>query len=106
MQFGDIHSVSPVKFHTVSPDIELLLNKDKLESMMKTIKFLEAKGGLLIFLDTTNEKNENMKDFGIGAQILNKIGIKEIKLLTSGGKHSFVGLTGFGLEIKEEIIID
>jgi len=106
MQFGEIDEVSPVKFHTVSPDIDLLLNKDKLQSMLKTITFLEAKSGLLIFLDTANEKNENMKDFGIGAQILNKLGIKQIKLLTSGGRHSFVGLNGFGLEIKEEIIID
>jgi len=74
--------------------------------MLNTIKFLEAKGGLLIFLDTANEKNENMKDFGIGAQILNKFGIKEVKLITSGGRHSFVGLNGFGLEIKEEIVIN
>ena len=106
MQFGEISSISPVKFHTVSPDIGLILNKDRLQSMLNTIKFLEAKGGLLILLDTSNEKNENMKDFGIGAQILNKFGIKEVKLITSGGKHSFVGLNGFGLEIKEEIVID
>ncbi|MCK5293398.1 MAG: 3,4-dihydroxy-2-butanone-4-phosphate synthase, partial [Arcobacteraceae bacterium] len=107
MQFGEIDTVLPVRFHTVSPDIELLLNNDRLQSMLKTINFLESKGGLLVFLDSKNEKNENMKDFGIGAQILNKLGVKEIKLLTSGGsKHSFVGINGFGLEIKEEIVID
>jgi len=47
-----------------------------------------------------------MKDFGIGAQILKKLQIDEIKLLTSGTKTSFVGINGFGLKIKETIIIE
>ncbi len=106
IQFGDIQSISPVKFHTVNSDIHLFLNDDRLHSMLKTINFLQAKGGVLIFLDNSNEKQENMKDFGIGAQILNKLGVEEIKLLTSGGKYSFVGINGFGLTIKEEIQIE
>ena len=46
-----------------------------------------------------------MKDFGVGAQILNKLNIKQIILLTSKIRHSFVGLNGFGLEIVDNIII-
>jgi len=103
IQFGDISETSLVKFHNVEYDINLFLNEDKLSSILKSINFLDDKGGVLIFLDNTNETKEIMKDFGIGAQILNELGIKNIKLLTSGGKYSFVGLTGFGLEIKEEI---
>lgn len=103
IQFGEINETSLVKFHNVEYDINLFLNEDKLNSILKSINFLDDKGGVLIFLDNTNETKEIMKDFGIGAQILNELGIKNIKLLTSGGKYSFVGLTGFGLEIKEEI---
>lgn len=105
IQFGEISETSLVKFHNVEYDINLFLNEDKLNSILKSINFLADKGGVLIFLDNTHESKEIMKDFGIGAQILNELGIKNIKLLTSGGKYSFVGLNGFGLEIKEEIQI-
>lgn len=106
IQFGETKPTSHVKFHTVDADIELFLNYDKFNSMLKTIKFLQDKGGIIVFLQYKNEKRENMKDFGIGAQILKKLGIEEIKLLSSGGKHNFTGLNGFGLQIKEEIQIE
>ncbi|MEA3289684.1 MAG: bifunctional 3,4-dihydroxy-2-butanone 4-phosphate synthase/GTP cyclohydrolase II [Campylobacterota bacterium] len=106
IQFGDIQETSLVKFHNIKPDIDLFLNENKLQSMLKSINFLQSKGGLLIFLEDNNEDNENIKDYGIGAQVLNKLGVKDIKLLSSKGRHSFVGLNGFGLNIKEEIKID
>ncbi|MDB2405524.1 bifunctional 3,4-dihydroxy-2-butanone 4-phosphate synthase/GTP cyclohydrolase II [Arcobacteraceae bacterium] len=105
IEFGDIQETSLVKFHNVEADIKLFLNDEKLNSMLKAINFLQAKSGVLIFLDNTHENKETMKDFGIGAQIINELGIKNIKLITSGGRHSFVGIHGFGLEIKEEIQI-
>ncbi len=104
--FGDIKQVSHIKFHTIVPDIDLFLNDEKLHSMLKTINFLQSKGGVLIFLSDEMRKKETQKDYGIGAQILNSLNIKQIKLMTSGGKHSFVGLQGFGLEIVEEIQIE
>jgi len=105
LQFGSLEDITAIKFHTIQPDIELLTSDKKLNSMMNTINYLKEYGGLLIFLQNDIEKNEKMKDFGIGAQILNKLNISKIKLLTSGGKHSFIGLQGFGLEVVEEIII-
>lgn len=104
--FGDLEATTHVKFHNIEPDIELFLNDTKLQSMLKTINFLQAKGGVLIFMDSTIKNEDTKKDFGIGAQILNKLNIEEIKLLTSGGKHSFIGIHGFGLGIKEEIQIE
>lgn len=104
--FGEIEECSAVKFHTVENDIELFLNYERLNSITKAINFLQKKGGVLVFLNSKDEKDENMKDFGIGAQILKSCGIEEVKLLTSGGKHNFVGINGFGLTIKENIIID
>ena len=44
----------------------------------------------------------NMRDYGMGAQILRELGFKKIKLLTTHvGKHSLS--EGYGLEITEEI---
>jgi 3,4-dihydroxy 2-butanone 4-phosphate synthase/GTP cyclohydrolase II len=106
IKFGEPEETSLVKFHTVEPDINLFLNDNKLNSLLKSINFLQSKGGVLIFLENKHENSETMKDFGIGAQILHSLGIKHIKLLTSGGKHSFVGINGFGLSIKEEIQIN
>jgi 3,4-dihydroxy 2-butanone 4-phosphate synthase/GTP cyclohydrolase II len=106
VQIGDVKPLMHIKFHNVDSDIELFLNADKLNSLLKTINFLKDKGGIIAFLQYDGEKKKNMKDFGIGAQILKKLGIEEIKLLTSGGKHSFSSLTGFGLNIKEEIQIE
>ena len=104
--FGEIKEITPIKFHTITSDINLFLNDEKLHSMLKTINFLQAKGGVLIFLSDEMRNKESQKDYGIGAQILNCLNIKQIKLMTSGGKHSFVGLQGFGLKIVEEIQIE
>ncbi len=106
IQFGELNDLTHVKFHTIIPDIELFLNDEKLHSMLKTINFLQAKNGLLVFLNDDTAHKESQKDYGIGAQILNCLDVKKIKLMTSGGKHSFVGLNGFGLEIVEEIQIE
>ncbi len=106
IQFGDIQESSLVKFHTVEPDINIFLNDEKLNSMLKSINFLQDKGGILIFLDNKHENSETMKDFGIGAQVLSSLGVKEVKHITSGGRHSFIGINGFGLKIKEEIQIE
>ena len=103
IKFKDVQQTSLVKFHNIEEDIQLFLNDDKLNSLLKSINFLQDKGGVLIFLDNTHENTETMKDFGIGAQILNILGIENIKLISSGGKHSFVGINGFGLKIVEEI---
>ncbi len=106
IQFGEIQESSLVKFHTVEPDINIFLNDEKLNSMLKSINFLQDKGGILIFLDNKHENSETMKDFGIGAQVLSNLGVKEVKHITSGGRHSFIGINGFGLKIKEEIQIE
>ncbi|PLY06686.1 MAG: bifunctional 3,4-dihydroxy-2-butanone 4-phosphate synthase/GTP cyclohydrolase II [Arcobacter sp.] len=106
IQFGKSSDVTHVKFHTVIPDLNLFLNDEKLHSMLKTINFLQAKDGLLIFLNEDTIHKESHRDYGIGAQILNSLNVKKIKLMTSCGKHSFVGLNGFGLEILEEIQIE
>ena len=43
----------------------------------------------------------DFKDFGIGAQILHDLGISKINLLSNSKRINRVGLSGYGLSIKE-----
>jgi 3,4-dihydroxy 2-butanone 4-phosphate synthase/GTP cyclohydrolase II len=107
IKFGDISKESTnIKFHTIEFDINMFLNKKSLDSMLNSIEYMKKNNGILVFLKSHDEVKENMKDFGVGAQILNKLGISKINLLTSSKqKHSFAGINGFGLEIIKEIAV-
>jgi len=47
----------------------------------------------------------DLRDYGIGAQILLDLGVKKIKLLTNNPKK-VIGLKGYGLEIVERVSIE
>ena len=59
----------------------------------------------------TVEANESLgfkadqRDYGIGAQILHELGLKEILLLTNNPRK-FVGLGGYGLKIVDRLAIE
>lgn len=50
----------------------------------------------------TFTKKMDSRDYGIGAQILREVGIKNIKLITNESKK-LAGLTGYGLDIVENV---
>jgi 3,4-dihydroxy 2-butanone 4-phosphate synthase/GTP cyclohydrolase II len=47
----------------------------------------------------------DLRDYGIGAQILRDLGIKKMKLMTNNPKK-IVGLEGYGLEVVERVPIE
>jgi len=105
IQFYKSHETANVKFHNIGIDIDLILNQKRFMSMTKSLDYLKINGGILIFLDTKIISKEQAKEFGIGAQILKDMGIKNIKLLTTNKETEFVGLSGFGLDVIEKIEI-
>jgi 3,4-dihydroxy 2-butanone 4-phosphate synthase/GTP cyclohydrolase II len=49
--------------------------------------------------------NADHRDYGVGAQILNDLGVRQIRLMTNNmGK--FIGLAGYGIEIVERVAIE
>lgn len=104
--FGTISSTCAVKFHHIDEDCVLLANETKYQSLMRSIAYLQKNSGVLIFIDSEySANNELIREFGIGAQIVKKLGISNIKLLSSHQGKDYVGLSGFGLSIHEEIVL-
>jgi len=68
----------------------------------------KARRGVFIFLGAKSaqaavgDESQTIRQFGIGAQILNQLGVKKIRLLTKNPRR-VVGLDAFGLEIVESV---
>ncbi|RDU64198.1 bifunctional 3,4-dihydroxy-2-butanone 4-phosphate synthase/GTP cyclohydrolase II [Helicobacter sp. MIT 14-3879] len=99
-------SESPnIKFHTFNNILGLLENEE-FSILSKSIEFFKKNGGYFIFIN--GDKNTNIienKTFGIGAQILKYLKITDFNLLVTHKNKQYIALDGFGLKIKEEILI-
>jgi len=103
--FGEIKECANIKFHNIAPDFELLTNYNRFKSLITAIEYLQQNGGTFVMLSSDTHENGEIKEFGIGAQILVDLGIKSINLLTSSAHKEFVGIAGFGLTINKDIIL-
>ena len=89
------------------------INKKKFfqnKEIKKNIKILSKyKNFLLVVINNETKKEKNISDitlryYGIGAQIIKVFKVKNMILL-SRKKKNIIGLEGFGLKIKKQVII-
>lgn len=79
-------------------------NEDPVLSSLATIKKMNEEGSTQNKFPSTPQSIEQ-RDLGIGAQILNELGISKLRILTNNPRKR-VGLIGYGLEIVENISFD
>jgi 3,4-dihydroxy 2-butanone 4-phosphate synthase/GTP cyclohydrolase II len=65
---------------------------------LKELKSLQEQG-----IQKAPSIKMDVKDFGIGAQILHDIDISKIKLISNTEQTKRVGMIGYGLEILEYV---
>ncbi|WP_104746130.1 bifunctional 3,4-dihydroxy-2-butanone 4-phosphate synthase/GTP cyclohydrolase II [Helicobacter bilis] len=103
-----------IRFHNTSSDITLLTDSSEWQALQKSIELLSQQGGYLVCLNSENIANSenitkncgDIKDFGIGAQILKTLGVKDFTLLSShcvNTKTSYNALSGFDLHLQQSI---
>ncbi|RDU60456.1 bifunctional 3,4-dihydroxy-2-butanone 4-phosphate synthase/GTP cyclohydrolase II [Helicobacter marmotae] len=96
-----------IRFHNIRSDLELLQNDEEFSALTKSIQYLKEQGGYLVFLngEEPNKSCAEMKDFGVGAQILKRLNVEDFALLSSCGanKSQYHALSGFNLHLVEKI---
>ena len=72
--------------------VVVLINRPAADYVSRAIRSLEPR---------PRESDEEQRDYGVGAQILTELGVRDMILLTNTS-HSLVGLDGYGLSIVGE----
>jgi 3,4-dihydroxy 2-butanone 4-phosphate synthase/GTP cyclohydrolase II len=108
---GDITSPAPVlvRMHAVNPVEDLLaIHAGRAHQLRDAMLAIAAEGrGVVVLLRDTGMKLDTadhvspgrLRQYGIGAQILNALGLHEMVLLTNSPIPRVVGLEGYGLSI-------
>ena len=103
-----------VRMHVTNTFQDLLGIEPKRQNQISDSMYqINEKGkGVLVLLnfnqDITDKDDTNsstIRQYGIGAQILKALGVKNIKLLTNSGTPKLIGLEGYGLRILKTIPI-
>lgn len=103
----DVKDTVPVRVH-VDRGPEDLIKSENSSALNKFLNFAdENKKGVLLVLRHPNyfsnpDAKRDYKEFGVGAQILKKLGAENLALVTNS-KNNLTGLTTFGVEIKDMI---
>lgn len=99
-QFGGFHSLAKA------------LERIAKENRGALIYIEQPAGGLRLEpVEGSNSKftpapsNMDFRDYGVGAQILADLGLRQIRLLTGSPQRRVIGLDGYGLEIVETVAL-
>lgn len=98
---GKITDNTNVRVHMQHCEKDILGKKTNSLSAQTALKYLGENGGVFVLLNKANQSKDDIKTYGVGAQILADIGVKNIKLI--GDKVKLNALRGFGLEIVDYI---
>ncbi len=108
---GDLSSPEPVlvRMHTLNPLEDALgINPGRSHQLRDAMELIAAEGrGLVVLLRDMNHKLDigdhvspnRLRLYGIGAQILNALGLHDLVLLSNSPNPRPVGLEGYGLAI-------
>ena len=76
--------------------VVVLINKAAPDGLSRALRSLNRKPAV-----EDGSAGEEQRDYGVGAQILTELGVRDMVLLTNT-RHSLVGLDGYGLSIVGE----
>ena len=96
---------TPVRVISTKVNNKSILKDSKIRKSLKILS--KFKNFLLLVINNQNNKSNNintLRYYGIGAQIIKDQNVKNMILL-SRSKKKIIGLEGFGLKIKKQIII-
>ena len=112
-----------VRGHTENllSDVFHAKDMDSHRSLLASLEHVARAGhGVIVYMEQTGRMQEallgadgspagaprsaNLRDYGIGAQILTSLGLRKIRLLAHSSRR-VVGLDGYGIEIVEQIPI-
>jgi 3,4-dihydroxy 2-butanone 4-phosphate synthase/GTP cyclohydrolase II len=109
---GDVTTPEPVlvRMHTLDPllDVVGLGPAGRTAEFAAAMRVIAAEGrGVLVLLRDLHAKMVSdatlgpqiLRQYGLGAQILSSLGLKELILLTNSPRPKVVGLEGYGLDI-------
>ena len=109
---GEISGDSPVlvRMHSLDPMLDMIGTgpKGRAFEFSQSMKIIANEGrGVLVLLRDLHMKirasddgsPQNLRQYGVGAQILSSLGLSRLTLLTNSPEPKIVGLEAYGLEI-------
>jgi len=108
---GDVSPNQPtaVRVHALNVEKDILMGEQPLHKALTAMESYET--GVFLLMQSSNhlmEKDDSkegeLRNYGVGAQILKDIGVRDMILLTSSEKH-VIALRGFGLNILKQQVV-
>jgi len=103
----------PVRMHVIDPLEDMLaLNPDRWQQVPNAMAMIagEERGAVVLLRDPSptavtdrlrgrGSSPKELRQYGVGAQILSQLGVRQLILLTNSPQPKVVGLDGYGIEI-------